>query len=96
MARVSNLLGVQERTPEGGMTLPPPSEFPKMVYGANSKHPRGYVTKIVRSKAEEDALGPGWLKTPKEIHALLDKIVKSERDAALADQEPEAPELRAK
>lgn len=79
MARLSNLLGVREVAQDGNsMELPPPQEFPKMVYRATAKHPKGYVTKIVNSKAEEDALPKGWLKTRAEIHALLDPIHQAE------------------
>lgn len=72
MARLSNMLGVRELSEDGNsMELPPPREFPKMVYRATSKNPKGYVTKIVNNRAEQDALPKGWLSNPAEIHALL-------------------------
>ena len=74
MARVSNMLGVQERGPNGEGMEVNPYHFPKMVYRATSKHPKGYVTKVVHSQAEVDALPKGWLTTPAEIHGLLDPI----------------------
>lgn len=52
-------------------------EFPKMVYRASARDQRGYETKIVKSEEEQSALGKGWLVSPKEIHALLDKINKA-------------------
>ena len=72
MARLSNMLGVREVAQDGNsMELPPPREFPKMAYRATNKDPRGYATKIVQSRAEQDALPKGWLTNPADIHALL-------------------------
>jgi len=55
---------------------PPATEFPKVSYKASDKDPRGYITKTVNSKAEEDKLAKGWSRTLAEMNAILDPIAK--------------------
>lgn len=60
---------------------PPGTEFPKMVYKARTPTKTNsslYLTKVVRSKEEQDALPKGWLTTTAEIHALLAPIVQAQ------------------
>lgn len=101
MARLSNMLGARELSVDGNsMELPPPREFPKLVYRATSKAPKGYVTKLVNNRAEEDALPKGWLITREEIHDLLDPIhkaahAKPEDSEDFFDDEPKVAEAAA-
>lgn len=101
MARLSNMLGARELSADGNsMELPPPREFPKLAYRPTSKHPKGYVTKVVHSQAEEDALPKGWLTSREDIHALLDPIhkaahVKPEDSEDFFDDEPKAAAVTA-
>jgi hypothetical protein len=57
---------------------PAPTEFPKIVYRKDEREPKGYRTKIVKSREEQDALGKGWLTTAAEVHALLDPIASAQ------------------
>lgn len=57
-----------------GYVRPATSEFPKMAYRESDKDPKGFITKVVNSKAEQDRLSKDWFTLPKDIHALLDGI----------------------
>lgn len=71
---------------------PKPVEFPKMVYRASAKAPEGYITRIVKTKEEQDALPKSWLTTHAEIHGLLTPLVQAKNappDAEAEEQEAE-------
>lgn len=72
-------------------------EFPKMVYKKSHVDPRGYITRVVQSQAEQDTLSKGWLVTTAEIHALLDPIAKQAYVSAdeIEGSEPEEREASA-
>lgn len=66
-----NRLGVQDPL----FRMPGPVEFPKMAYKKDASHPQGYITKVVNSQEEQDALTKGWLWAIKDVHALLESLM---------------------
>ena len=50
-------------------------EYPKMIYRKSTKDPKGFTTRIIESREEEDsARKQNWQTQPKEIHALLEDL----------------------
>lgn len=57
---------------------PLPSEFPKMVFKPEPSETAGYISKVVNSQAEQDALSKKWLVTKEAIHDFLDAKAKAQ------------------
>src|SRR6202161_1353169 len=68
-------------------------EFPRMVYKASKVDPRGYITRVVQSQEQQDALPRGWISNIADVHAFLDPLVKAQYVSA-DDIEGEQPEER--
>jgi len=66
---------------------PAPSEFPKMVYRKSAQAKEGYITKIVASKEEQDALPKGWAVSTQDVHALLASLIPKPAEEAAAEEE---------
>lgn len=52
-------------------------EFPKVAYRESAKDKNGFVTRVVKSRNEQDQLGKDWFTMPRDIHGLLESIKKA-------------------
>jgi hypothetical protein len=73
-------------------------EFPKAVYKPSKVDPKGYITRVIQSKEEQDKLPKAWLVTTEQIHGLLDPIAKAQYITAddIEGEEPEEKEHSAR